>query len=153
MPEIDEVAKVILAARRKHFFFSRPVFKQSSSVSEAELFHLATGLGFKFIVDLSRWLLLAGYGVIDGVLTFQEDRFSIVDWEPLNGFATFADDNFGHQFAFNPNDGSIYAIFPSSHTFVRIADNFPAFLQELIRRDYRLKEWMDSRTYSKPDAV
>jgi hypothetical protein len=149
MPEIDQISRVILAARRKRFLFSRPVFNRFSSVSEAELFHLATRLDFKFIVDLSRWLLLAGYGEIDGELFFQESKFSIIDWEPLEGFVTFADGVSDRQFAFNPSNGSIYSVYPSNHAFVRIADNFPAFLQELIRHDYKLKGWMDTLQYSK----
>ncbi len=142
MPEIDELTKVILAAKRKRFPFSRPVFKQSSSVSEAELFHLTKQLDFNFIVDLSRWLRVAGYGEIDGTLRFKESKFSIIDWEPLAGFVTFADDTFGHQYAFNPGNGNIYSIDPANRSYVRIADNFPAFLHELIEHDYNLKEWM-----------
>jgi hypothetical protein len=149
MPGIDEIAKVILAARRKRFLFSRPVFKKNSEVSEAELFHLATRLDFIFIIDLSKWLLQAGYGEIDEALVFHENKFSKIDWEPLQGFVTFAASSSGHQIAFNPEDGSIYSIFAPRHEFARIADDFPSFLQDLVRHDYKLKEWMDILLFSR----
>jgi hypothetical protein len=149
MSGIDEIAKVILAARRRHLLFSHPVFKRSSAVSEAELFDLAKRLNFKFIVALSRWLLTAGYGEIDGALVFQESKFSIIGWEPLNGFVTFAEDISGHRFAYNPADGSIYCIHPAGHAYVRITDDFPSFLKELIRHDYHVKKWISILPYSR----
>ncbi|MGA8147926.1 MAG: SMI1/KNR4 family protein [Gallionellaceae bacterium] len=149
MPEIDEIAKVILAARRKRFLFSRPLFKRYAPVSEAELFQLANRLHFKFIVELSRWLLMAGYGEIGGSLIFQEGRFSIIDWDPLKGFVSFAKDISGYRFAFNPKDESIYCIHPSEHAFVHIADNFSSFLRELIQHDYHVKEWVSTLPYSR----
>jgi hypothetical protein len=148
MPGIDEVAKVILAARRKHFLFSQPVFKQTTAVSEAGLFYLATRLKFKFIVELSRWLLTAGYGEIDDALVFREDKFSILDWEPLKGFVTFAEDSSGHRFAFDPGGGGIYCIHPAGHSFAHISDDFPSFLQEVIRHDYRINEWVNALPYT-----
>jgi hypothetical protein len=149
MPEIDEIVKVILVAKRKHFLLSRPLFKQYAPVSEAELFDLANRLHFKFIVELSRWLLMAGYGEIGESLIFQESKFSIIDWEPLQGFVSFAEDITGYRFVFNPNDKSIYCIHPSEHAFVRIADNFSSFLQELIRHDYHIKKWVSTLPYSR----
>ncbi len=149
MSGIDEIANEILVARRKQFHFSRPAFKRYAPISESELLVLAKRLNFKFIVELSRWLLLAGYGEIAESLIFQESTFSIIDWEPLQGFVSFAEDVYGHRFAFNPNDGSIYCIHQTDHAFVPIADNFPLFLQELIRHDYHVKEWVSALPYSK----
>ncbi len=144
MPEMDKIANTILSAKRRRFLSSRPVFERYTPVSEAELFRLATGLNFKFALGLSKWLLLAGYGDIDGTLSFREEWFSVINEEPLDGLVSFAQDIVGNRYAFNPKDGSIYYIRHPEQTVARISDDFPSFLQELIRRDYQLKEWMDS---------
>ena len=148
MPGIDELAKTVLAARRKRFLFSRPVFRQLAAVSENELLHLAMRLDFKFVTELSRWLLVAGYCEIDDAIIFREDSFSIIDWKPLQGFVAFAESDTGVQFAFDPKDGGIYSIHPAEHAFVCLADNFSSFLQELIRHDYHVNEWMNSLSFS-----
>jgi len=141
---MDEIAKIILSAKRRRFLRSRPVFERFAPVSEEELFRLATELNFKFALGLSKWLLLAGYGDIDETLSFRKDCFSVIDDEPLNGHVSFAKDTFGNRYAFNPKDGSIYYIGPPAQAVARISDNFSSFLQELIRRDYQLKEWVGS---------
>jgi hypothetical protein len=146
---MDEIAKTILSAKRRKFLRSRPVFERYAPVSEAELFHLARGLNFKFAVGLSKWLLLAGYGDIDETLSFRKDWFSVINGEPLDGHVSFAQDIAGNRYAFNPLDGSIYCISPAEQVAVRISDNFPSFLQELIRRDYQLKEWMSGISTAK----
>jgi hypothetical protein len=48
-----------------------------------------------------------------------------------------------NRYTFSQNDGSIHCIYPDN-TVVRVADNFPSFLRELIRHDYQLNEWMSS---------
>lgn len=149
MSEMDEIVKTILAAKRKRFLRSRPVFERAAPVSEAELFRLATGLNFRFPLGLSRWLLRAGYGDIDETLSFREDQFSVVNEGPLNGLVLFAQDASGNHYAFNPEDGSIYFIKSAEQGVARISDDFAAFLQELIRRDYKLEEWVASLPASK----
>jgi hypothetical protein len=145
---MDEIAKIILSAKRRRFLRSHPIFERFAPVSEAALFRLATGLNFKFALGLSKWLRLAGYGDIDQTLSFREEWFSVIDGSPLTGHVTFAQDIDGNRYAFNPKDGSIYYIHPEQ-IVARISDDFPAFLQELIRRDYQLKEWMRSISNAK----
>lgn len=141
---MDEIAKAILSAKRKRFLRSRPVFECHAPVSEDELFRIATQLNFKFAVGLSKWLRLAGYGDIDENLSFRKECFSVINEAPLNGHVSFAQDTAGNRYAFNPKDGSIYFICHPGQVAVRISDDFPSFLRELIRRDYQLKEWMSS---------
>jgi len=146
---MDEIAKTILSAKRRRFLRSHPVFERHAPVSEADLFRLATGLNFKFALGLSKWLRLAGYGDIDAALIFREDYFSVINGGALDGHVSFAQDTAGNRYAFNPKDGSIYYICHPGQSAARIADDFPSFLQELIRRDYQLKEWMNSLPTSK----
>ena len=144
MVAMDEIAKTILSAKRRRFLSSRPVFKRHAPVSEAELFHLATELNFKFALGLSKWLRMAGYGDIDETLSFREEWFSVINGGALDGLVSFAQDIAGNRYAFNPKNGSIYYIRHPEQAVARISDDFPAFLLELIRRDYRLQEWMGS---------
>ena len=141
---MDEIAKTILSAKRMRFLRSHPVFECHAPVSEAELFHLATGLNFKFSLGLSKWLRLAGYGDIDGALSFREEFFSIINGGVLDGCVRFAQDATGNYYAFNPKNGSIHVISSAKQMAAQISTDFPSFLQELIRRDYHLAEWIDS---------
>lgn len=146
---MDEIVKIILSAKRRRLLRSRPVFERYNPVSEAELFRLATGLNFKFSLGLSKWLLLAGYGDIDEILSFRENLFSVINGGPLDGYISFAQDVAGNRYAFNPADGSIYYISQAEQFSAQISSDFPSFLQELIRRDYQLTAWMESLPLSK----
>jgi len=143
---MDEIAKTIMSAKRRKFIRSRFVFVRQTSVSETELFRLATSLNFKFVTGLAKWLLLAGYGVIDETLNFQENLFDIIKDDPQSERVSFAQDTAGNRYAFAPKDGSIYFISQQEKVATRIADNFLSFMQELIRRDYRLQEWVAGLT-------
>ena len=141
---MDEIAKIILSAKRRRFLRSSPVFKRFSPVSEAELFRMAIGLNFKFTLPLSKWLLLVGYGDIDEALSFREEFFSLINGEAQDGYVSFAQDNAGNRYAFSPKNGAIYYVIHSKKDIVKISGDFSSFMQELIRRDYKLKDWMDS---------
>jgi len=146
---MDEIAKTILSAKRRRLLRNRPVFKRFAPVSEAELFRLATGLNFKFTPGLSKWLRQAGYGDIDEVLSFREECFSVINGGGLDGCISFARDIAGNRYAFSPKDGGIYFICDSKPAVVRVSDVFSSFLQELIRRDFQLNEWMGSISIAK----
>src|SRR5208283_888900 len=94
---MDKITKTILSAKRKRLLRSRPVFERFAHVSEAELFRLATGLNFKFTLGLSKWLLQAGYGDIDEVLSFREEYFSVINGGVLDGCISFARDSDGNR--------------------------------------------------------
>lgn len=146
---MDELTKIILSTKRRKFLRSRPVFERFAPVSEAELFRLAKGLNFKFTLGLSKWLLLAGYGDIDETLSFREEWFSVIDGGPIDGCISFAQDNAGNRYAFSPKNGEIYFIGLTEQSVARISDDFPSFMQEFIRRDYNLKEWMSCISLAK----
>lgn len=141
---MDEIAKIILSARRRKLLRSHPVFERFAPASEADLYRLASGLHFKFAPGLARWLRLAGYGDIDHTLSFRKNHFAVISGTELNGCVAFAQDSADNRYAFNPGDGSIYCIHHAAGTVLRVAHDFPAFMQELIRHDYQLPAWMDS---------
>jgi len=146
---MDEIVKIILLAKRRRFLLNRPIYKLHHSTSEAGLFRLATELNFKFALGLSKWLRLAGYGDIDESLTFREEYFSKIDGGSLGILVTFARDPAGNQFAFSLNDGTIYLIHHPDLLKVRLSDSFISFLQELIRRDYQLHDWITAISSAK----
>ncbi|MBI3902172.1 MAG: SMI1/KNR4 family protein [Nitrosomonadales bacterium] len=142
---MDEIAKVILTAKRKRLFMSRPVYKFfAPPITEAELYRLAQELNVRFAVGFSRWLRLAGYGDVDGKLQFRRDFIFVIDWKPLAGCVVFAGDAVGNRYAFDPERGNIYHIRNPGRIVSRMADDFSFFMQELIRRDYQLYEWTES---------
>ena len=146
---MDEIAKIILSAKRRRFLRSQPIYERYKTVSEAELFRLASELNFKFTLGLSKWLRLAGYGDIDKSLSFREEWFSKIDSGSVDGLVSFARDKVGNRYAFSLKDGSIYYLHQPELAAARISDDFASFLQELIRRDYQLLEWMGSVSISK----
>ena len=141
---MEEIAKIILSAKRRRFLLNRPIYKHHQSTSEAELFRMATALNFKFTLGLSKWLRLAGYGDIDDALIFREEYFSKIDGGPLGSLVSFAKDSAANIFAFSEIDGTIYFIHQPDMTKIRLSDSFTLFFQELIQRDYQLKDWISN---------
>ena len=141
---IDEITNTILSAKRRRFLRSQPVFERYAPATEAELYRLATGLNFRFVLGLSKWLRQAGYGDIDGALSFREGYFSVIEGGTQNGYVMFAQDNAGNHYAFNPENGSIHFISHASQHTTQISADFLSFLQELVKRDYQLAEWINT---------
>lgn len=141
---MEEIARIILSAKRRRFLRNHPVFERHATVSEAELFHLATGLNFKFSLGLSKWLRMAGYGDIDGTLSFRQEYFAVIRDGTLSGCVLFAQDAAGNHYAFNPANGSIHFISGGKQFTIQISRDFASFLKELVQRDYQLAEWTDS---------
>lgn len=146
---MQNAIKTILAAKRKHFLLSKPVFKFFAPAAEMDLFITAQKLEKKLAVGLSQWLRSAGYGDINETLMFRNDYFACVSQGALTGCVTFARDEVGNSYAFKPEDGSIYYISLHECAYARMSDNFLAFLQELIKRDYNLAQWRESLALEK----
>jgi hypothetical protein len=141
---MQNTIKIILAAKRKHFLISKPVFHFFAPAAEMDLFMTAQKLEKKLAVSLSQWLRTAGYGDINETLIFRNDYFACISHGALTGCVTFARDEVGNSYAFKPEDGSIYYISLHECAYARISDNFMSFLQELIKRDYNLAQWRET---------
>ncbi len=141
---MQNTIKTILAAKRRHFLHNKPVFTFFAPAAEMELFLTARKLNCKLSVNLSRWLRAAGYGDINETLSFRHDHFAVVAEGALAGCVTFARDELGNSYAFSQKDGGIYYIDRHGDSYARMADDFAAFLQELVQRDYNLAQWRDS---------
>lgn len=93
--------------------------------------------------SLRAWLLVAGYGDIDDEISFREDWFASIEGGQLKGGGTFAQDALGNMYAFDAT-GQIYYLCRSEPVYAAMSSDFSTFLEELVRRDYKLGEWVDS---------
>ncbi len=141
---MHDTIKTILAARRKHFLHSKPVFRFFAPATEMELFMTARTLNCRFALNLSQWLRAAGYGDINDTLIFRSDYFALIAEGALAGCVTFARDELGNSYAFSQQNGAIYFIDRQGESYARMAEDFLAFLEELVRRDYNLAHWRDT---------
>lgn len=143
----------VLSAKRKRFLSRKPIYQTSARASEMGLFKVAQQLECKLTLGLSKWLLEAGYGDIDGNLSFREDWFCLVSHPPLSSLVAFAHDNLDNIYAYDPKDDVIYFIAADNSGYARLADDFCSFLNEMIKRDYDLLSWRDSLTLEKFDTT
>lgn len=134
----------VLSAKRKRFLSRKPIYQTSARASEMGLFRIARQLDCKLTLGLSKWLLEAGYGDIENSLSFREDWFCLVSHPPLPSLVAFAHDDADNIYAYDPKDDTIYFIAADNGGYARLSDDFQKFLEELIRRDYKVAEWRDS---------
>jgi len=148
---MQNTIKTLLAAKRKSFLSSKPIFHYHAAATEMDLFMTAKRLDVRMEVNLCQWLRTAGYGDIDGSLIFRAEYFSAITDGTLAGCITFAHDDAGNAYAFKPKEGTIYFISQHENAYARIADDFHLFLSELIKRDYNLAAWRESLTLTSDD--
>lgn len=141
---MQNTIKTILAAKRRSFLHSKPIFRFHAPAAEMDLFMTARKLNIKMTSGLSRWLRTAGYGDINETLQFRDDYFSLITAGALSGCVTFARDELGNTYAFSQKDGSIYFVDRHGEAYARMANDFLAFMEELIRRDYDLPHWREA---------
>lgn len=149
---MQNTIKTILAARRRSLLKSKPIFQPFAPVKEMELFITAKRLDCKMQVGLCQWLRTAGYGDIDNILSFRAEYFSAISAGALTGSITFANDEAGNAYAFNPDNGDIYFISTHQNGYAVIAKSFEAFMHELVKRDYNLPQWRESLKLTPDDA-
>lgn len=139
-----ELADRFLAARRQGRFGSRPVFELYKHPSQADLAKVEERIGRRLPSDLKSWLLIAGYGDIDRVLSFRDDWLQpIQEGEHKSGFL-FAQDELGSFYGLSSADEQVVFFPRAERSCAVIAPSFEAMLIELERRDYRILQWMDS---------
>ena len=100
-------------------------------------------IGIPIPDDLRDWLLAIGYGDIDEEISFREEWFTAIESGQLKGGAIFAQDVLGNFYAFD-SLGKIYYFPRSQSVFAIMSESFLKFIEEIIRRDYKLIDWGDS---------
>ena len=141
---MDAVASRILSAKRKRLFGLAPLFNAHKRVTESELTDLERQLHSSLPESLRGFLLTAGYGDINEVLSLRKEWFNVIDRGELTGHVIFAQDILGNFYTFSPTDGGIHFVCRSSPEYAFMAEGFDAFLQEFERRAFQLEAWTDS---------
>lgn len=147
---IDELVKTVLSASRKGLFRQKPVFNAHGAVLPDELERVETNIGTLVPAPLRDWLLAVGYGDIDEEMSFREEWFVPIEKGQLKGGVRFAQDVRGNFYAFD-SSGRIYFLSRSEPVFAAMSKDFLEFVGELIRRDYKLGEWIDALEAQKYD--
>jgi hypothetical protein len=131
----------ILDAKRKRFFGSKPVFKPYKPATD--IADVEAKIGVSLPAALRSWLVTAGYGDINEVLSFRSDWFNVLDRGELKGHVVFAQDILGSFYSFAAADGTIHFICRSAPEYAFLSKHFVAFLEELEQRSFQLVEWTD----------
>lgn len=141
--ELESLAKTVLSASRKGFLRSKSVFKPHAATSTRELSELAEEIGIPLPNDLQVWLLAVGYGDIDEELSFRREWFARIESGQLKGGARFAQDILGNFYAFNSDERIIF-LSRSQSAYAVMSKGFLEFIDELVRRDYKLIDWVNT---------
>jgi hypothetical protein len=141
--EINELAKNVLSASRRGFFRRKPIFSTHKIILPDELEALNRKIGIPIPGELQEWLLAVGYGDLDDELSFREEWFAVIEKGQLKGGAIFAQDILGNYYAFDSH-GCIYYFSRSQHVFAKVSEDFLIFIKELISRDYKLVNWVET---------
>jgi hypothetical protein len=141
--EIDGSVKAVLAASRKGLLRRKPIFKPYATTSSSELSEMEEKIAIPLPNDLRNWLLALGYGDIDEELSFRKEWLSGIESGQLKGGARFAQDILGNFYAFD-SSGSIFYLSRSQPVFAAMSKGFVTFIDELIRRDYKLVDWANT---------
>ena len=142
-PDIQALVSIATSATRKGFFRRRLVFRDRMAVSEQDISALEATLGVALPDSLRAWLLAAGCGNLDDELSIQCSWFVPIEKGELTGGAMFAQDILGNFYAFD-SSGGIYFLSRSEPVVATVAKDFLEFMGELIRRDFKVVDWVDS---------
>lgn len=141
--EFAVLISIVHSANRKGLFRLTPVFKAHRMASLDELSAAEKKIGIAIPSDLRNWLLVLGYGDIDEEMSLREEWFAAMESGPLKGGARFAQDILGNFYAFD-SSGCIYFLSRSQPVFSMISRSFSEFVEELVRRDYKLVDWVNT---------
>lgn len=141
--EVDELAKTVRSASRKGFLRRKSIFEPHAATSSDELSKLEEEIGTSLPNDLRNWLLVLGYGDIDEELSFRREWLASIESGHLKGGARFAQDILGNFYAFD-SSGRIFFLSRSEAVFAAMSKSFLEFIEELVRRDYKLVDWVNT---------
>lgn len=140
----QEITSRVLAGRRKRLTGSSPLYEPYQRVADSDLKALEERLGHLLPDGLRSFLLAAGYGDLNEVLSFREEWFTVIDRGELTGHVIFAQDDGGNFYAFGPTDGRVHFVCRSSPEYAPMAAGFCDFLRDLERHSFQLETWTNS---------
>jgi len=142
--QIDTLAATVLSSSRKSLLRRRPVFRSYKAVQPDQLREVEGRIGVSLPADLRHWLTQVGYGDIDDELSFREEWLAKIGSGQLKGGTIFAQDIAGSFYAIQVTSGRVYYLSRSRPVFGLMSPGFLEFMEELVRRDYKLGAWTDS---------
>jgi len=137
----EEITARILAGRRRRLFGSSPLYEPYRGVAGSDLDAVEKRLGHVLPEGLRSFLLVAGYGDINEVLSLREDWFSVIESGELAGHVTFAQDDGGNFYTFCPTDGRVHFVCRSFPEYAPMAAGFYEFLRELEQHSFHIEAW------------
>lgn len=148
---IDTIAKIVLSAKTRSWFRERLLFNRHAAVSTDQLASVEHQLGIQLPGEFREWLLLAGYGDVDDVLSFRREWIrKIGSGPPANG-VSFSQDILGNFYAFDVPLGRVYYLARSEPVFALLSGSFCEFMETLVARSYDLEGWIDSASTQEYD--
>ena len=119
----------ILSAKREGLVARKSMFEPYRPADDIE--NVEARIGTSLPASLQAWLMAAGYGDLNQVLSFRSEWFKAIDRGELQGHVVFAQDDLGNFYSFSPIDGTIHFISRSAPEFGVLAIDFESFLAEL----------------------
>jgi hypothetical protein len=141
--EAEALARDVMSATRGGIFRRHAIFKPYAVASSIELGSLEAETGVFLPADFRKWLLALGYGDLDEELSFRKEWLAVIPSGQLKGGVRFAQDVLGNFYAFG-SGGRVFFLSRSEHVFAVMSQGFLEFVQELIRRDYKLLNWVNT---------
>src|SRR3990167_9011949 len=105
---IPVIHKRILMAKTRTWIGSKAVFNPYAPVTAVDLAAEEERLDLTLPPDLRDWLLFAGYGDINEVLSFRKDWFWVINRGELVGHVFFAQDELGNFHSISPEGSAVH---------------------------------------------
>ena len=134
----------LLTASRKTLFRTKAIFEPYRAVEESDIAAIERIVAVSLPSSMRQWLLRAGFGDLNGELSFRAEWFSVIDRGQLQGHVIFAQDQSGNFYAFSPSSGIIHFIDRSASEYAEIAGNFDEFMEGFESHGFELQDWPNS---------
>lgn len=145
---MESLVELIQQAKRKKLLFGYTnLFVQKKKFSDESISELETTLQTSIPTKARKLLYHLGYGQIndiqfhgsDWVYAFDEDNGAI------EGFVTFASDDMGNYYAFNPNNSNPELIYYCSHDllgYCELAKDAEEFLRIFVDSNFNITKYV-----------
>ena len=139
---MDPLFTRILKGQRQRLFGTQPLFEPHKPAND--LIEIERQLGATLPAALREWLVTAGYGDVNEVLSFRREWFNVLDRGELKGHVLFAQDVLGNFYSFSQSDGTIHFVSRSAPEYALLATDFLSFMEQFEQRGFQLEEWTNA---------
>jgi hypothetical protein len=141
MPNNSLYIKIKNAKRKRLLLGHKVLYESISRHSEETLYKLEHEGGYLFPRDIREALLELGSCSIDSLNIHASQDIYAFDENlgPLTGFVTFASDDSGNYFSFNPKSEAPNEIYYCSHDplgYVKVSASFSEYLHAFVESEF-----------------